>query len=69
MTKLGKEVLRLYKQIMLISRTWESVNASQAKVEQNYIKTEARKLFKKNKNVGFINVKPNDNAISISYLG
>ena len=52
-----KEVLRLYKQIMLISRTWESVNVSQANVERSYIKTEARKLFKKNKNVSFINVR------------
>ena len=53
MTKLRIEVLRLYKQIITISRTWESVNLSDLTTERNYIKTEARRLFKKNKNVSY----------------
>ena len=51
MTKLRREVLRLYRQIIQISRTWESLNVSDLTTERNYIKTEARNLFKKNKNV------------------
>lgn len=38
---------------MSISRTWESVNLSDLATERNYIKTEARRLFKKNKNVSY----------------
>lgn len=51
MTKLRKEVLRLYRQIIQISRTWESENASNLATERNYIKTEARRLFTKNKSL------------------
>lgn len=51
MTSLQREVLLLYKQIFQISRTWVSANATLTATERAYIETEARKLFKKNKNV------------------
>lgn len=55
-----REVLRTYRRIFQIARTWEAVTAGsasslagelQTKTERDYIKQEARKLFRKNKDV------------------
>ncbi|XP_065898537.1 LYR motif-containing protein 1-like [Dysidea avara] len=51
MTRLRQEVLRLYGQIIRISRTWESVNAANSETERLYIKNEARRLFSLNKHI------------------
>lgn len=50
---LRQEVLSLYRRIFRLARKWESYTASpsDAGVESAYIKDEARKLFRKNKNV------------------
>ena len=50
---LRQEVLRLYKQILRLSRTWESAlgNSGATEAERQYIVEEARNLFKKNKHV------------------
>ncbi|XP_046567607.1 LYR motif-containing protein 1-like [Haliotis rubra] len=46
-------VLALYRQILRLSRTWESQSgvAAETQTERDYIRTEARLLFRKNKTV------------------
>lgn len=48
-----KEVLQLYRRIFRLSRNWQSAvgNANETAAEKQYIKEEARTLFRKNKNV------------------
>lgn len=48
-----KEVLQLYRRIFRLSRNWQSAvgNANETATEKQYIKEEARKLFRKNQNV------------------
>ena len=46
-----KQVLSLYRRILRLSRTWEAVDPAQTPAEREYITTEARTLFKQNKNV------------------
>lgn len=49
--QLRKEVLNLYKRILRLSLTWEAKEPSKTKEERIYILTEARSLFRKNKDV------------------
>ena len=50
---LRQEVLRLYKQVLRLSKTWESAlgNPGATEAERQYIADEARYLFTKNKHV------------------
>ncbi|ESP01384.1 hypothetical protein LOTGIDRAFT_212882 [Lottia gigantea] len=50
---LRKEVLNLYKRILSAARKWEDIASKHAEVqtEKQYIKDEARNLFRLNKNV------------------
>ena len=45
------EVLRLYKRIMRLSQTWNSINPSNTGEERRFIKDEARTWFQRNKQV------------------
>ncbi|EGD81061.1 small GTP binding protein RAB8 [Salpingoeca rosetta] len=45
------EVLRLYRRILQAARTWSATVAEDTLVERKYIQDEARRLFKRNKNV------------------
>jgi hypothetical protein len=44
-------VLQLYKKIIKLSNQWIAKDANFTEAERSYIKTEARHLFKLNKNV------------------
>lgn len=57
-----KEVLGLYRKIFRLSRNWQSADSSQTAAEKQYIKDEARVLFRKNQNVN----KGRKNFISVS---
>ena len=46
-----REVLSLYRQIFRVARHWRVTTAADTEVERLYIQDEARKLFRKNKNV------------------
>ena len=48
---LRKEVLNVYGCIMRVAFQWVAKDPSQTAVERNYIRTEARELFKQNKHV------------------
>ncbi|XP_062588625.1 LYR motif-containing protein 1-like [Saccostrea cucullata] len=50
---LRKEVLRLYRRIFRLSRTWQSATGDikETAAEKQYIKDEARTLFRKNQNL------------------
>ena len=52
-TSLRQEVLSLYRQILSLSRKWESAikTADATKAERKYIADEAKKLFRINKYV------------------
>ena len=45
------EVLRLYSRIFRVARGWRAQDRNETKVEQNYMKEEARMLFRRNKNL------------------
>ena len=45
------EVLSLYGRIFRVARHWKSASETSVAMEQCYIRDEARRLFKKNKNV------------------
>ncbi|KAB7495006.1 LYR motif-containing protein 1 [Armadillidium nasatum] len=49
--QIRREVLSLYKRILRLSLTWEAKEPSKTKEERIYIRTEARTLFRKNKDV------------------
>jgi heme oxygenase len=48
-----KEVLGLYRRIFRLTRTWQSAsgNTNDTTAEKQYIKDEAKRLFRKNQNV------------------
>lgn len=46
-----EEVLRLYKDILRLSRTWNAKSAHDTANERSYILTEARSMFKSNKSL------------------
>ena len=48
-TKLN--VLNVYKKIMRLSNEWIAKDGNSTLIERNFIKNEARELFKLNKNV------------------
>ena len=48
---LRAKVLKLYRQILRVSRTWEAQDSKETTSERKYIQDEARMLFKQNKNV------------------
>jgi len=48
MSSLRGEVVRLYKEILRLSRRWEATDIRETKVERNYIRDEARLLFRQN---------------------
>lgn len=41
-------MIRLYKEILRLSRRWEASDVRETKVERNYIRDEARLLFRQN---------------------
>ena len=45
------DVLRLYSRIFRVARGWRAQDRNETKVEQNYMKEEARMLFRRNKNL------------------
>lgn len=45
---LRSETLRLYSQILRLSRSWQAINPMETVVERDYIKMEAKELFRKN---------------------
>ena len=47
------EVLRKYKEILRFSGAWRASEEAQTTAERGYIKEEARRLFRKNKHVGW----------------
>lgn len=59
-----KEVLGLYRKVFRLSRNWQSAtgDSSQTTAEKQYIKDEARLLFRRNQNVN----KGRNNFISVS---
>lgn len=59
-----KEVLGLYRKVFRLSRNWQSAtgDSSQTAAEKQYIKDEARLLFRRNQNVN----KGRNNFISVS---
>lgn len=61
-----KEVLGLYRKVFRLSRNWQSAtgDSSQTAAEKQYIKDEARLLFRRNQNVN----KGRNNFISVSKL-
>ena len=46
-----REVLGVYRQILQLSRNWEASVGSETATERGYIREEARRLFRKNKEV------------------
>lgn len=51
MAVLRREVLKKYRQILRVSRTWRASEEMETAAEQHYIKEEARRLFRKNEHV------------------
>ena len=45
------EVLRLYRQILQVARSWQAAVELDTSTERTYIREEARRLFRKNRNV------------------
>lgn len=45
------EVLSLYRRIFRVARQWQATAAADTETERRYIRDEARKLFRKNKEV------------------
>ena len=50
---LRREVLRKYREILRLSRSWEASEEAETAAERRYIREEAVSLFRKNKDVGF----------------
>ena len=48
---LRSQVLRLYSRIFRLARDWRVTDPNETRVEQDYIKEEARELFRKNMNL------------------
>lgn len=46
-----REVLSLYRRIFSLARVWRATIEADTPLERQYIREEARKLFRKNKNV------------------
>ena len=46
-----REVLRSYRHVLKMARSWEAAEKGETAVERNYIQEEARRLFRKNKDV------------------
>jgi len=51
MSLLRSEVLRMYTKLLRVSRNWSAVNPVETGVEQEYIRSETRDLFRKNANL------------------
>ena len=49
-----REVLSLYRRIFRLARQWQATTAADTEVERQYIRDEARKLFRGNKDVSII---------------
>ena len=49
--RLKKDVLRAYRQIFAVARSWEASEPDQTRDERKYIREEARRLFRMNKDV------------------
>ena len=52
-----QQVLRLYKEILSAGRRWEAAVAADTGREREYIRAEARRLFRKNQNVNGVKYK------------
>jgi len=51
MSNSRQKVLRLYRQILRLGKTWEAKNPSDTGIERQYIVTEARTVFKSHINI------------------
>jgi len=51
MSLLRSEVLRMYTKLLRVSRNWRAVSPVETGVEQEYIRSETRDLFRKNANL------------------
>ncbi|ESN93298.1 hypothetical protein HELRODRAFT_88926 [Helobdella robusta] len=51
MSGLRSQVLPLYRRAINLSKTWQAVDPTKTEYERQYIKNEARTLFRKNKNL------------------
>ena len=49
--RLKKDVLRAYRQIFAVARSWEASEPDQTRDERKYIREEARRLFRMNKDL------------------
>lgn len=49
---LRREVLRKYREVLSLSRSWRATDQAETAAERSYIREEARRLFRKNKHVG-----------------
>lgn len=49
---LRREVLKKYREALSLSRSWRAADGAETASERAYIREEARKLFRKNKDVG-----------------
>lgn len=47
----GRQVLALYRRIFRVARQWRAAIPADTEAERQYIKDEARQLFRKNKNI------------------
>lgn len=48
---LRREVLRVYRQILQVARSWQAAVEMDTPTERAYIKEETRRLFRKNRDV------------------
>ena len=55
-----REVLSLYRRIFRLARQWQATTAADTEVERQYIRDEARKLFRGKKDVSIISGRYSD---------
>ena len=58
MAALRREVLGKYREILRVANTWKAIEEAQTEAERQYIREEARRLFRKNREVHNHNSKP-----------
>lgn len=57
---LRREVISLYRQVFRVARNWQALNPNNTATEREYIKNEARSLFRQNKQVNL--------SVIVSYI-
>lgn len=53
MAGLRREVLKKYRDVLRLSRTWQASEGSETAAERQYIREEAGRLFRKNQHVSW----------------